>query len=312
MSDGIPRIVAFGEAMLELSRDGSAWRLAYGGDTLNFTVHCARLGLSAACLTALGCDPLSEGMCDQWRSEGIDTSLVLIDESRPTGLYAISTSTGGERSFTYWRQGSAASALFAQPGFDVAAEHCLAANLFFFSLISLAILPEDDRFRLLALAARVRAAGGLVAFDGNYRPSLWADAETARRWRNAGAAVSDIGLPSLDDERVLDGLSTAAEVASLWRAAGAKEVVVKLGASGCHLDEGQNIAPTHCVDAVDTSGAGDAFDAAYLSARLRGQPPRTAGARANRLAAWVVARKGAIPPIDTLAPYHALGHSTDS
>ena len=292
--------------MLELSQEGSSWRLGYGGDTLNMAVHCARLGLSSAYLTALGDDPFSKDMRQQLEAEGLDTSLFLTDASRPTGLYAIATDEAGERSFTYWRRQSAASALAAQHGFDRAAARCLDATLFFFSLISLAVLPDADRAILLDLASRVRDAGGLVAFDGNYRARLWDHPETAMHWRNAAASISDFGFPSFDDERELGGFNSAEAVAEHWRRAGAGEVIVKLGSLGCLLSDGEIVAPSEVIEAIDTSGAGDAFDAGYLAARLRDQPERVAAARGNRLAGWVVGRRGAIPPMDALAPYPAF------
>lgn len=306
MSAETHRIVAVGEAMLELAQEGVAWRLGHGGDTLNVAIHCARLGLSSAYLTALGDNPFSLAMRDHLRREGLDISLVLTDPLRPTGLYAIATDEAGERNFTYWRQGSAASALFAQPEFEQIAERCLDADLFFFSLISLAILSESDRARLLELASQVRANGGRIAFDGNYRSQLWEDSRTACRWRDAAAAVADVGLPSLDDESALGGFENAADVIEYWQRAGTREVVVKLGAAGCLLDSGEVVAPAQRIEAVDTSGAGDAFDAGYLCARLFGQSKQTAAARANRLAGWVAMRNGAIPPVDPLAPYPAF------
>lgn len=307
MSAGVFRVVAVGEAMLELSTDGTGWRLGCGGDTLNMAIHSARLGLSSAYLSALGEDPFSSVLLRELKDEGVDRSLILSDPVRPTGLYAIATGEQGERSFIYWRNGSAASAMVTQPAFDRMAERCLGADLMFFSLISLAILPERDRPRLLELASRVRESGGLVAFDGNYREKLWDSAKTARKWRDAAAAMSDFGLPSLDDERALGQLDGPSKIADHWSRAGAREVVVKLGSAGCFLQGGEIFAPPERIEAVDTSGAGDAFDAGYLAARLHKEPQRTAAARANRLAGWVVGRNGAIPSIDLLAPYPAFG-----
>lgn len=292
--------------MLELSQEGSSWQLGYGGDTLNTAVHCARLGLSSAYLTALGEDPFSSKMRQQLEAEGLDSSLILTDAARPTGLYAIATDEKGERSFTYWRSHSAASALAAHHDFEAAAERCLDATLFFFSLISLAVLSDADRPVLLNLASRFRKAGGLVAFDGNYRARLWDRPQTAMHWRSAAASISDFAFPSLDDEQELGGFKSAQAVAEDWRRAGAKEVVVKLGSAGCLLNDGEIVAPNQAIEAVDTSGAGDAFDAGYLAARLRGETERVAAARGNRLAGWVVGRRGAIPPTDALAPYPAF------
>jgi 2-dehydro-3-deoxygluconokinase len=114
--------------------------------------------------------------------------------------------------------------------------------------------------------------------------------------------LCDIGLPTLEDERALGSAQDAASVAEHWRALGVGEVVVKMGAAGC-LAEGEVVPPPRVLAPVDTSGAGDAFDAGYLAARLRGDPVREAATSGHRLAGWVVQRRGAIPARDAEAPY---------
>jgi len=292
--------------MLELSRQGELWRLGYGGDTLNTAVHLARLGCDAAYFTALGADPFSLDLKRQWQAEGLDVSLVLSHPGRQPGLYAIDTDSAGERRFTYWRDSSAAREMFALPAVDEAMGKAEWAGLLFFSLITLAILPADHRRYLLDLASLVRANGGRVAFDGNYRARLWGDAGEAARARDEAIAVADIGLPTLEDEAALSGAETARQVAEHWRALGCEEVVVKLGAQGCLLPDGTVSAPAEVLAPLDTSGAGDAFNAAYLAARLRGAPPEAAAREGHRLAGWTVMRQGAIPPRDAAAPYSAL------
>jgi len=292
------RVVLAGEAMLELSRDAAGWRLGYGGDTLNTAIHLARMGVDTAFLTAIGGDVPSAGLRADWAGEGLDCSLVLTHPARTTGLYAITTDAAGERSFTYWRDSSAARAMFdgdAMGGaLGQALERAAIADLLAFSLISLAILPDAGREALLALARRVRAGGGQVAFDGNYRPRLWADAATARHWRDRAIACADIGLPTLEDERLL-GAGDAAQVMRYWQAGGCGEVVVKLGAEGCLLPDGAAVPPPKVLVPVDTSGAGDAFNAGYLAARLQGASPQDAALAGHELAGWCVMRKGAIP-----------------
>lgn len=291
-------IVVIGEAMLELARNGADWRLAYGGDTLNTAIHLARAGHRTAYLTALGNDPLSTDLKAKWAAEGLDVSLVLSHPTRSTGLYAISTDAAGERSFTYWRDSSAARELFALPAAEPALAVAARADLLAFSLISLAVLPDEGRERLLALAQAVRTGGGQVAFDGNYRPRLWRDAAEAAHWRDRAIACAQIGLPTLEDEVALSGPQTAAEVARHWQALGCNEVVVKLGAEGCLLPDGQVIPPPARLDPVDTSGAGDAFNAGYLGARLHGADCAAAALAGHDLAGWTILRPGAIPPRD--------------
>jgi 2-dehydro-3-deoxygluconokinase len=143
-----------------------------------------------------------------------------------------------------------------------------------------------------------------VAFDGNYRPRLWRSAGEATRMRDAAIAACDIGMPTLDDEQQLSGFESAAAVAAHWHSLGAMEVVVKMGRDGAFL-EGAAVPPANVLTPIDTSGAGDAFNAAYLAARITGASPADAVAAGHALAGWVVMRRGAIPPADTDAPYDA-------
>jgi 2-dehydro-3-deoxygluconokinase len=298
------RIVCAGEAMIELSSRGGAWEVGHGGDTINQALHLARFGHDVAYFTVLGCDPFAGPMRAAWGREGMDTSLVLTDPNRTTGLYAISIDSRGERQFSYWRSDSAARRLFANPAVTRAAQEAEKADVFVYSLISLAILPEDGREALLGLARAVRAGGGKVAFDGNYRPRLWQSPDEARLWRDWAAREADFGFPTLEDEEQIAGATIEpGDIAASWHAAGCGEVVVKLGAQGCLLPGGDMVPPHAALHPVDTSGAGDAFGAAYLSCRLRGGSPMDAARAGHELAAWVMMRNGAIPPRDHAAPY---------
>lgn len=284
--------------MLELSRAGDSWQLGHGGDTLNTAIHLARAGHDVGYLTALGTDPFSDRLRRDWQAEGIDTSLVLAHPKRRPGVYAIVTDDAGERSFTYWRETSAAREMFALPNTDAALRGVAEAELFAFSLITLAILPSEGRERLLALAAEVRARGGKVAFDGNFRPALWPSIAEARAARDAAIAASDIGLPTLEDEIALSGEEDAASVAAHWIELGCCETLVKLGAEGCRLPDGTMVAPERTLAPMDTSGAGDAFNAGYLGARLSAADLTEAALAGHALAGWTIMRPGAIPPAD--------------
>lgn len=284
--------------MLELASASGEWQLGYGGDTLNTAIHLARAGIDTAFLTALGSDPFSADLRDRWRAERLDTRLVLKHPTRTAGLYAITTDPQGERSFTYWRDNSAARAMFECPGIDSALSQVESAELLVFSLITLAILPPEGRERLLDLARKFRERGGRVAFDGNYRPRLWASAQEAQAARDAAIGCATIGLPTLEDETALSNEADAASVAAHWQGLGCAETVIKLGAGGCRLPDGSVIAPEEVLSPVDSSGAGDAFNAGYLGARLDGAGPAEAARAGHALAGWTIMRPGAIPGRD--------------
>lgn len=282
--------------MLELRRANGGWQLGYGGDTLNTAIHMARAGHDVAYLTALGSDPLSATLRQQWAQEGVDVSLVLDHPGRATGLYAISTDAAGERSFSYWRDTSAARDMFALPGMEGALKAVGTADMIGFSLITLAIIPPEARAGLLNVARKVSRKGGHVAFDGNYRPRLWTDSDAARAARDAAIAVATIGLPTLEDETAISGETTCDAVAAHWQSLGCTETVVKAGQHGCRVPDGSMSAPPQVLSPVDTSGAGDAFNAGYLGARLDGADPDDAAQAGHACAAWTIMRPGAIPP----------------
>ena len=297
------RIVCLGEAMLELSQEGELWRMGYGGDTLNTAIHLSRSGQDVAYMTAVGADPFSNKLQDQLQAEGIDCGLVFTHPAKHIGLYAISTDAEGERNFSYWRESSAARDLFALGKASLALATAGKTDLFSFSLISLAILPDEGRRALIDLAGQVKRAGGKVAFDSNYRATLWQGTEAAKAWRDEAVGVSDIGLPTFEDEQALSGDVSPEAVAARWTALGCGEVIVKMGARGCRLSDGSIVEPDRILVPIDTSGAGDAFNAGYLSSRMNHKAPIDSARAGHAFASWVIMRRGAIPAQDQDAPY---------
>lgn len=305
------RILIVGEAMLELSganAPGMPARLAQGGDTFNTALYLARLGQSVAFATALGSDPYSDAMLERWEAEGLDTRLVLRHPDRLPGLYAIRTAPDGERSFHYWRDNSAARALFDLPGADGVAAAAETADWLYFSGITLSILPEHGRARLFGMARTVRQRGGRVAFDPNFRPAGWTDPAQARSLFLDLAPDIDLVLPSREDEDRLFGPADADTHIARWLKAGAGRVILKDGAAGCRIAEAgapvRHIAAEPTDRVVDTTGAGDGFNAGLLAALVQHAGLPAAAARGHALAHAVVAHPGAIIPAGAMpGPY---------
>ncbi len=296
-------IVSIGECMVELARqpDGR-YGASYGGDTFNAAVYLARAGMAVTYATALGDDPYSRGILDLASAEGISTELIQIAPGRMPGLYLIQTTPDGERSFHYWRGQSPARELFDGPQADVVASAIARARLVYFSGITLSLYRPDGLDRLAAALMPARANGITVAMDSNYRSRGWpgdpvqARATFERFWR-----LADIALPTFDDEAALWGDRQPDETVARLRSFGVREIVVKLGADGaiCADRHGALLpvaVPAH-VKPVDTSAAGDSFNAAYLASRLRGTTPVEAALAGHRLAGVVIQHRGAIAPL---------------
>jgi len=298
-------VVSIGECMVELARgDDGRFGLAYGGDTFNTSVYLARAGVDVSYATALGDDPYSAGILDLAHREGVGTGLVTIAAGRMPGLYLIET-TRGERTFHYWRDRSPARELFDGPGAEAVVAGMQRAGLVFFSAVTLSLYAQTGLVRFTEALQQARATGATIVMDGNYRPRGWqndpgrARAVIGRFWR-----LADLALPTVDDEALLWGDSDPAATIERLRALGVREVAVKLGHDGAVVAaDGAPIAvpAPAVVTPVDTTGAGDSFNAAYVAARMTGQPPDAAALAGNRLAAIVIQHRGAIVPREATA-----------
>lgn len=300
------RVAAVGECMVELRhRDEHLIELGFAGDSFNTALYLARLTrrerVAVDYVTALGTDPYSEAMLAAWREEGIGAGRVARLPGRLPGLYFIRTDAMGERRFFYYRSAAAARELFrdtasaslldALPGYDV----------LYFTAITLSLLDPEarERFRRALMAAR--GAGRLVAFDSNYRPAGWADAAAARAAITPFLDTLTLALPTFEDEQALWGDQTMAETLARYAARGI-EVCVKRGDSGCFLADGDCVPVPTRIAPIDTTGAGDSFNAAYLAARLAGRPPGDAARAGHILAGTVIQHRGAIIPKDVAIP----------
>lgn len=297
-----PRAICIGECMVELARGPDArFGLSYGGDTFNTAVYLARAGISTAYATALGDDPYSAGIMALATAEGIATNVMLTRPGRMPGLYLIETSAQGERTFHYWRDRSPARELLDGPDAAVVMGALEAAPLVYLSGITLSLYSAPALDRLAGCLQRARTNRALVAMDANYRPRGWGgDANRARTVMERFWRLTDIAVPTFDDEVSLWGdADPAATIARLSRL-GVAEIAVKLGADGAMVASSggrQDVVPVPVpITAVDTTAAGDSFNAAYLASRLTGLSPRDAAVRGHRLAGVVIVHRGAIAP----------------
>lgn len=295
-----PDTVAVGEAMVELAPVGDGhYRRGFAGDTFNTAWHMA-LALQGQAkvgfVTRVGQDRISDAFVAELAGDGLDVSVIGRDAARIMGLYLIELD-GVERSFHYWRDSSAARGLASDP--SILARSLDGAGLIHLSGITVAILSPPDREKLFETLSRARAKGAKVSFDPNIRPRLWNSMDEVRRVIPEALALTDIALPSFDDESAVWGDKTPRATIERLAASGIAEVVVKDGAGLVSVWSDGRIAtvPTPEVQGIrDTTGAGDAFNAGYLAARLLGKRPEDAVTVGQMFSAEVIRHPGARLP----------------
>ena len=306
----VKRIAVIGECMVEIQTQQLG--RGFGGDTMNTAIYVSRVGamhdaydtvVSASYFTAFGQNAISQEIIDQCGAQGVDMSHVLRLADKNVGLYLIETDPDGERRFSYWRDNSAARFWLDHQDDEALFATLSQFDMIYLSGITLGIQSAANVERLLAVLSRLRAIGKQICFDSNYRPALWHSPQETQSIYNAMYALTDLALLTHEDEALLFGDVSAQATAERVAALGVKEVVVKCGAEACHIHtHGQvsMVAPTPVHGVIDTTAAGDAFNAGYLAYRLKGCEAAEAARAGHRLAGTVITHRGAIIPMSAM------------
>lgn len=275
------------------------FRLGFAGDTFNTAWYLARLhpGAQISYLSAIGDDAISNQMRSALKESGISDAHIQIVPGGTIGLYLISLQNG-ERSFSYWRGQSAARQLAQDPA---ALDRAMAeADTIYFSGITLGILDEPSRESLLKALGKARAAGKTIAFDPNLRPRLWSSPQEMTDTIMQGAKVSDIALPSFEDEAEWFADADPDGTANRYSAAGVSTVVVKNGPDPvvCLSGTNRSVTPVSAIEnVVDTTAAGDSFNAGFFTGLAQGLSIPASIELASQISGQVIGGKGALVPI---------------
>lgn len=286
------KTILFGEPMALLIADTTGpleevehFTRALSGAEVNVSIGLSRLGHSVEYLTRLGDDPFGHYIENQLKKNEIGTSMVTYDPVYRTGIQLKNRVTDGSDPYApYYRKGSAAS--------HISKAEIDALDLTDVELIHVTGIPpalsESAREASFRLMERAREAGILLTFDPNLRPALWENEETMISVINRLASMADAVLPGIGECRILAGTDQAEKAADFYQNLGVKTVIVKDGASGAYVREGET---SYCVPGyrvekvVDTVGAGDGFAVGVLSGILEGMSMRDSVLRGNAIGA---------------------------
>lgn len=268
---------------------------SFGGDALQAAIAAANLGTPSAVATVVGDDPFAPALLS-WLEQMNIANDFIVRRSGITGLYLISLDGAGERSFAYYRKGSAASTIDAG---DVAWPQPPDAVLV--SGITQAVSGSSRRAAFEA-ASRTRDAGGLVVFDVNFRSLVWGDPSEAKEaFEEILPLCHAVRVGAPEETEIVAGESDPERAARDLAARGPSMVLVGCGAGGAVLAAGGSVEriPAPAVRCVDTTGAGDALTGAFVHGLLAGWAPADAARLGVAAGSLAVTRRGgasAIPP----------------
>lgn len=301
LSFGEPLVGFYPTGNTSLIEDGPVIK-TWGGDTSNLAIGIARLGHSVSYLTKVGDDPFGEGFLRLWNSNGVDTSLVVVDQERRTGLYFVSFE-GKHHRLTYYRSGSAASSITRE---SVSAELVARYRILHLSGISIGMgeSARETGKRLIELARQV---GTKVSFDINYRAAQWTSSRIAAQVIMDTISDGVDILEITDDEMAALGWGDSINgLAEKFPECGI--LILKQGPKGVTvLSEGKQLHfPAVPVEVKDTVGAGDSFDAGFITALLEGKQVQEMGEFALATAALTCTGTGPLEHMPTRAQVDAL------
>jgi len=300
----MPDLLSVGEALIEFQQQPGTglFQQGFGGDTSNTAIAAARLGTSVGYITRVGADVFGDRLLQLWRDELVSVDTVARDKDAPTGIYFVTHDEKGHH-FQYYRTGSAASRMTAEI-LPLAA--ITSARMLHLSAISQGISETACAASFAAIDA-AKKAGVQVCYDSNLRLALWSP---ARAWPVIRDTITqaDIFRPSLDDARLLTGIEEPQAIVDYFLDLGSLCVVLTMGAAGVIVatPERRQFLGGYRVNAVDATGAGDAFNGALLSRLIAGADLFAAAAFANAAAALATTGYGAVAPLPRAGAIPAL------
>ncbi|MGB1289130.1 MAG: sugar kinase [Aggregatilineales bacterium] len=253
-----------------------------------FAVQAARMGASVGVIGCVGNDAFGDCLLRQLRADGMDDHLVTVSETQPTGTAFVAYNEDGSRDFVF------------SPGAGAALHPGLLNATMFEGLGYLHLMGSTLSLHEDALAMGLRAleladaAGAQVSFDPNIRPELM-PVEQAKVAFAPFIAAADILLPTADELTALTGKATvAAACEHLFVQKPERLIVMTRGAAGCSVMTSESVTdvPAYHVDERDPTGAGDCFDAGFLTRLLAGDNPAVAAQWANACAGLAVTKQG--------------------
>ncbi len=298
-------VLTFGESMMVFAPSQSGllryindYHSKFAGAESNTAIGLCKLGHASEWFSRLGNDELGQYILYKIRSEGVKTDHVIIDNKHPTGVMIKEFSGSNETKVYYYRDHSAASHLHPA---DLIPE--MFDNIKIMHFTGITPILSDSCHAITVSAVETAASRGIkISFDPNIRKKLWKNNDQSELIKKF-VSRSNIVLLGLEEAELLYGITDFNEIADLLFSShpGMEYLAVKNGAAGAYVSNGKSshfIDPYPC-NCIDSIGAGDAFNAAFLAGILENRPVEECGKMAAIAGALCTQATGDIESLPT-------------
>ena len=290
-------VCSIGEAMIEISNiKNSFYNQSFAGDTLNFCNYLDKKKLNAFFLSAIGKSEINQSLLDFVKSKNISTKYIKQINQFEIGLYLIKNKDNGEKQFFYWRDESAAKQYFNNIDFLNLYKELKNFDYIYFSGITLSIIHVSKLNNFIKLLKLLKMKKIKIVFDFNIRPSRW-NKKNLNIFFDSVLKFVDICFLSGEDMNYWKNKNNIKSYEQIVRKYKLKHSIFRKNAKFTYvfLNKTRYVFKNKLLKTVvDTSGAGDGFNAAYLSNFIVNNDPVLALKAGSSLGSKIVMKKGAI------------------
>ena len=290
-------VCSIGEAMIEISNiKNSLYNQSFAGDTLNFCNYLDKKKLNAFFLSAIGKSEINQSLLDFVKSKKISTKYIKQINKIEVGLYLIKNKNNGEKQFFYWRDESAAKVYFNNIDFLNLYKELKNFDYIYFSGITLSIIHISKLNNFIKLLRVLKSKKIKIVFDFNIRPTRW-NKKNLNNFLDSILKFVDICFLSGEDMNYWKNKNDIKSYEQIVKKYKIKHSIFRKNAEFTYvfLNKTKYVFKNKLLKkVVDTSGAGDGFNAAYLSNFIVNNDPVLALKAGSSLGSKIVMKKGAI------------------
>lgn len=304
-----PTVACLGEALIDFIAEQTgaldsvhSFRRYPGGAPANVAVGIARLGVPSGFIGKVGADTFGDFLISELNENGVHTGGIKQTEEAPTALAFVSRSSAGDREFLFYRE-SCADILLTKSELP----KDWLRQIQYLHLGSVSLTRDPSRQATLHAAKLTHANGGKVSFDPNLRIDLWANGlAECHSVTRAILEFTDIFLPSKEEILMLMGTDKLDKALIRAHEMGPPIICVKMGPRGSLISERtprgkfrKFTQPPYAVEVVDSTGAGDGYDAGLIVGLVQGFSLEEAVQQGTAVASLVITKMGAMTALPT-------------